>query len=313
MKKAFVFLLFAASVFSLQAQAEQILWIVDNLVQIDGNDVEVIGDPQVIETEIGFVVEFDGIDDGLIVANNPLSGATEFTVEIIFKPYAGGGVEQRFLHMQQDDENRILIELRNPADENWSLDTFIKSGGSSLALLDYSFVHDLDVWSHAALIYKDGQMEHYVDGQKELEGMVTYQEVSSGQTSLGVRLNQVSWFKGAIHSVRITHEALPVEEFMEISMVSAIDEIEKEASGLQVFPNPLQDESKIEYQLTKASKVSVQLLDVRGIVLDTLFDGEQKQGVHQLKMDGTELESGIYFILLETDQIRQLKKVVILD
>ena len=69
-------------------------------------------------------------------------------------------------------------------------------------------------------IYKDGVMAHYVNGQKELEGNVDYQVVNSGQTSLGVRLNKVSWFKGAIHSVKVTPAVLSPTEFMEINSLS---------------------------------------------------------------------------------------------
>ena len=185
MKKSILLVLMTFSVSIANAQVDTVLWLVDNLAQIGGNDVQIIGEPKVIETEIGYAVEFDGIDDGLIVDNNPVAEATAFTIEIIFKPYTGGGVEQRFLHLQQDDNNRILIELRNNNNENWSLDTFIKSGSSSQALLDYSFVHNFDEWHHAALVYKDGTMEHYVNGEKELEGTVDYQVVTFGQTSFG--------------------------------------------------------------------------------------------------------------------------------
>ena len=103
MKKPVLLMLMSLSLSTSHAQVDTIVWLVDTLSQIGGHDVEIIGDPMVIETEIGYAIEFDGIDDGLIVANNPVAGATAFTVEIIFKPYSGGGVEQRFLHIQQDN------------------------------------------------------------------------------------------------------------------------------------------------------------------------------------------------------------------
>ncbi|WNH07946.1 LamG-like jellyroll fold domain-containing protein [Thalassobellus suaedae] len=166
MQKAISIILILISSSFCNAQNPILWYSLDNLSKIGGNTIEIIGNPKVIETDIGSAIEFNGIDDGLIVANNPMSGANAFTVEIIFKPYTGGGIEQRFLHFQQDDNNRILIELRNNNDNNWTLDTFIKSGSSSKALLDYSFTHNLDAWNHAALIYKDGVMQHYVNRKK---------------------------------------------------------------------------------------------------------------------------------------------------
>jgi hypothetical protein len=41
-----------------------------------------------------------------------------------------------------------------------------------------------------------------------------YEAQKSGKTSLGVRLNKVHWFKGAIRTVRITPRALSPEEFL---------------------------------------------------------------------------------------------------
>jgi hypothetical protein len=47
-----------------------------------------------------------------------------------------------------------------------------------------------------------------VDGLQELEGAIEFAPMKSGQTSLGVRLNRASWFKGAIREVRFHPAAL---------------------------------------------------------------------------------------------------------
>jgi len=39
----------------------------------------------------------------------------------------------------------------------------------------------------------------------------------AGTTSLGVRLNKVHWFKGAIRTVRFTPRALKPEEFLDVN------------------------------------------------------------------------------------------------
>jgi hypothetical protein len=52
-------------------------------------------------------------------------------------------------------------------------------------------------------------MSHYVNGVLELEGVVAFAPMSAGRTSIGVRQNRVSWFKGAISEVRFTPAALP--------------------------------------------------------------------------------------------------------
>ncbi|MEJ2546076.1 MAG: hypothetical protein P8Y99_18590 [Calditrichaceae bacterium] len=96
-------------------ETNSVLWIIDNTTSIAGNSITKLGDPIVIESEVGSAVEFDGVDDGLIVDSNPLAGADSFTVEVIFNPYEADlstNEEQRFIHIQESDNRRILIELR---------------------------------------------------------------------------------------------------------------------------------------------------------------------------------------------------------
>ena len=176
-----------------KANDTPIIWEIDNLTMIGGHSTQTLGEPSVVNSDIGPAVEFDGIDDGLIVDNNPVSGATEFTIEVIFQPYASsdpGNLEQRFIHMQESDDNRLLIELRLTDDNQWFLDTFIKAGASSRVLYAENFPHPIGPWYHAALIYQGGEMRHYVNGKLEMTGNVSYVPVSGGQTSVGVRINK---------------------------------------------------------------------------------------------------------------------------
>lgn len=311
MKKSLSLLLMTVSLSICNAQVKTILWHVDNLSQIDGNAVTVSGNPKVIQTEIGTAVEFDGIKDGLLVNNNPMNGATEFTIEIILKPYTGGAIEQRYLHFQQDDNNRILTELRNNNNLNWSLDTFIKSGTSNQTLLDYSLVHALDKWVHVALLYKNGVMTNYVNGIQELVGSVNYQVVNSGQTSLGVRMNQVAWFKGAIHSVKVTHSALNPVDFMKVEDFLSVKNREKNQLISQISPNPIVSSAQLKYQLEESSNVSIKLFNILGIETMNLFGGYKNAGLHELEINAANLEAGVYFLMISYDNKRSVEKILI--
>lgn len=193
------------------------IWELDNLERIGGHRATVLGNPVVLETEQGRAIAFDGIDDALILATNPLAGARQFTVEVIFRPDAGGPAEQRFLHMQETDERRVLIETRLTQHNRWFLDTFIKAGESEETLYAENFLHPVGVWYHVALVYQGKKMRHYVNGAQELSGSVDYLPVKDGQTSIGCRLNRVFWFKGAIKRIRVTPRALSPREFMKLS------------------------------------------------------------------------------------------------
>lgn len=313
MKKWILLILINFS-FTISNAQKTVFWRIDNLSQIDGNTVTISGNPKIIQTEIGPAIEFDGIKDGLLVANNPMNGATtEFTIEIILKPYTGGAVEQRYLHFQQDDNNRILAELRNNNNLNWSLDTFIKSGNSNQTLLDYSLVHSMDNWVHIAIVYKNGVMTNFVNGIQELVGSVNYQVVNSGQTSLGVRINQVAWFKGAIHSVKVTHAALNPTNFMKVTNFLGLKNIEQNQPISQVLPNPIISSSLLKYQLEESSNVSIKLYTILGQEIANLFEGYKDTGTYELEINRNNLKSGIYFILINYGSKSSVQKIIIPD
>ena len=61
------------------------VWELKSLKKIGGHQVQVFGDPEIVKTDMGRAIKFDGIDDRLLVDNNPLGDTKEFTIEVIFK------------------------------------------------------------------------------------------------------------------------------------------------------------------------------------------------------------------------------------
>lgn len=189
-------------------------WKIDNLKEIGGSSPTVTGKPRVIKDSGEKAISFDGKGDGLLINRNPIAGARSFTIEAIMRPDAGGEFEQRWLHVQDDKiDDRALLEIRVSGNE-WFLDTFIKSGENRLALFAEKFKHPVGGWYHVALVFDGLTMRHYVDGEEEMSGPLNASPLGPGKTSLGVRMNHVSWFKGAIREVRFTQRALAPAEFM---------------------------------------------------------------------------------------------------
>ena len=209
----------SASVFALAAPPEgagqPVLWNLDNLESIGGHKLTVVGNPRVIETDHGKAIEFDGKDDALFVANNPLAGLSAFTAEVVFRPAAGGPKEQRFLHFQPDaTEDRVLFETRLPTEGQWFLDTYLKNGAGSHTLYAEKSLHALGPWYHAAIVVDGQTMRHYVNGQEELAADIQLTPLAAGQTSIGVRFNKVHWYQGAIRQIRISPAVLKPAEFL---------------------------------------------------------------------------------------------------
>jgi hypothetical protein len=133
---------------------------------------------------------------------------SEFTVEAVFRPDAGGQFEQRFFHTQEvASENRVMLELRLVGSK-WYMDTYIRSGGSARALHEAALTHPVNRRQTAALAFDGRNMIQYVNGVKELSAGIRFAPHGKGKTSIGARFGKVSWFKGAIREIRISPKAL---------------------------------------------------------------------------------------------------------
>jgi hypothetical protein len=193
------------------------LWSIDSLTTIGGHPVTPVGAPRVVDTPEGKAIEFDGKGDGLFVEHNPLEGLQRFTLEVIFAPAPDGSEEQRFVHVEEAvTGNRALIELRLLPGAVWCLDTFLRHGEASLTLIDRAITHPAASWHSAALTFDGATMTHYVDGVRELSGAVAFKPLGPGRTSIGVRQNRVSWFKGRIRLIRVTPSALGPADLLKV-------------------------------------------------------------------------------------------------
>lgn len=194
------------------------IWRLDQIAAVGGHETRVLGEPRVVEGANGKAVRFDGVSDGVFVPSNPIAGWSAFTIEVLFRPEAGGLEEQRFFHIQDEREARVLLETRLTPDGQWALDTFLMDGENRLPLLDRALLHPADAWTWVALTYDGKQMTSFVNGKKELEGPVAFAPMKPGRTSLGVRQNEVFWFKGAIAEVRFHPKALAAEDLLRLSV-----------------------------------------------------------------------------------------------
>jgi hypothetical protein len=199
--------------------ADAVIWNAPDIARGVRPDlaVEMLGEPHVVADVDGrSAVVFDGVDDGLFVMKTELAGATEFTIEVLFRQEAGGLAEQRFVHAGGAGD-RIMFETRMVQPDAWCLDTYLHCGEQGVTLIDRTKLHPAGRWAWVALVYDGRTVAHYVDGVKEREGPFAGALVAPGATALGVRQNRVSWFKGAIAELRFHRAALPAERLQRMA------------------------------------------------------------------------------------------------
>jgi hypothetical protein len=221
---------FAHSLMSAAPSASEAeVWRFDRIDSVGGHPTTVLGHPRVIDSPYGKAVEFNGVDDALFVGVHPLAGVSAFTWEVIFRPDADGPEAQRFFHLQEQDpktgkdtNNRMLFEIRI-VDGQWCLDSFANSNGNNRTLLNCKLLHPLGKWYRVTAVDDGKELRNYVDDELEGSGELMLVPQLAGHSSIGVRINKVYWFKGAVLMARMTKRALPVEQFLKMPSLVAGD------------------------------------------------------------------------------------------
>jgi hypothetical protein len=103
--------------------------------------------------------------------------------------------------------------------------------------------------------------------------------------------------------------------------ISTVTTVQENISNMLRFglsyPNPFTETTTIEYTLSEAGKVKVDIHDLRGLVVKHLIDGEQAPGLHQLTWDATGdngryIASGCYFYRITAGQAMVSEKIILL-
>ncbi|MEJ2507175.1 MAG: T9SS type A sorting domain-containing protein, partial [Ignavibacteriaceae bacterium] len=77
-------------------------------------------------------------------------------------------------------------------------------------------------------------------------------------------------------------------------------------------PNPFNPSTKIKFALRNDRVVLLNVYDVLGIRVATLFDGKAEANkIYEVEFDATELSSGIYIYRLESDSFFESRKMLL--
>jgi hypothetical protein len=198
---------------------DSIVWKFDRFEDIGGHPTATEGGPQLIDTPAGRAVLLDGVDDVVFIGNHPLAGATAFTIEAVFRP-DGGAFEQRWLHLAEVDpvngeaqSPRTLFEVRVVEDQ-WYLDAFTTGPDYNTALVVPEKTFAIGRWYAVQQTFDGKIYRSFVNGIQQAEAELDYKPQGAGRTSIGMRINRVTPFKGAVLEARFTPGALTPKDFM---------------------------------------------------------------------------------------------------
>lgn len=76
----------------------------------------------------------------------------------------------------------------------------------------------------------------------------------------------------------------------------------------QNYPNPFNPSTSIQYALPKTGQVSIVLFNTLGQKVKTLVDEVKQAGTHRIRLNATELPSGIYFYKIVAGDFTSTKR-----
>ena len=86
----------------------------------------------------------------------------------------------------------------------------------------------------------------------------------------------------------------------------------KEFRLYQNYPNPFNPATQISYSIPRSSYVTLNVYNLLGQKVETLFEGLKQPGIYKVTFDGSGLASGIYLYQLKADNFLNTKKLLLL-
>jgi len=80
---------------------------------------------------------------------------------------------------------------------------------------------------------------------------------------------------------------------------------------LNVFPNPAQQTNTLTYSIDREGPVTIKLINDQGITVQNILSETQPLGIYDVKVDISDLKSGVYIYRIETAKGVKTQKLVV--
>lgn len=91
--------------------------------------------------------------------------------------------------------------------------------------------------------------------------------------------------------------------------LNVADELDSDA--LTAYPNPVATQLKIDYTMNTNGLVKISVIDMRGTEVDVLVNNQKQVGDYQTSYDVNALQTGTYFVKMETAEGSIVKKILV--
>ncbi len=137
---------------------------------------------------------------------------------------------------------------------------------------------------------------------------------------LGMEMSETGIFSGTPTQIGTWDINFVVTDFNNISKIEAVEftveesqvniENTKNENSIICFPNPFTKNTTIEFNLPQTQKVKLEIYDIRGVKINTLINNELEKGNHQITFENNNLQEGIYFVKLVTNNNVLVEEII---
>jgi len=93
----------------------------------------------------------------------------------------------------------------------------------------------------------------------------------------------------------------------------SLDQVQSDVVLYQNYPNPVKNSATIRYRISEKGNVTLKVLDVMGREVAILVNGNKSAGVYQVEFNAEKLDKGIYYYRLNTGDVSETKKLMLIE
>jgi uncharacterized protein YlbG (UPF0298 family) len=101
------------------------------------------------------------------------------------------------------------------------------------------------------------------------------------------------------------------EKFIHSVGIEPIDHFDP--FSLHIYPNPVADYINVDFNLSKPGRIKLSLLSMQGQILRTWIENDLENGAHSLIFDINSLPYGVFYVVLQCNEGRSVRKIIKLN
>jgi len=103
----------------------------------------------------------------------------------------------------------------------------------------------------------------------------------------------------------------PIESFAKNARLDVVAKINSEIN-LKIFPNPFKHSTQVTYQLTQREKINLAIYDSFGRLVKSFYQDQwQESGNYEITFEGNEFVTGIFTVVLQTNEEVIAKRIIL--